>query len=318
MFLCLQSFGTHIRYFDEQQIENFAKSLINAKKESITQSIAHSEVDEVSNYYDQLSWDKSAKYKTENSLLSQLQRQNIDDNKFDNQLQLNRNSTGNDNHSSVLLYHEYHRRQKDEKSVDLILTIKMWATYNFLIIFPISVYSGVTQGFQFGEFGALIEKDSYTFYALATFGLLDAVCSNLFGVLSDKIGRIPILCIAIFAHGAVYIFLYLYHEHISQDIDALWIWMLLGGVLGIGDAGFNTQILSLYPILLGDRPESFANFNLWQSASSCWCFFWHSFVSFKVKCATYFGVLLFAAIPIFLTKTGRQAAKSKKFQNTGH
>eukprot|EP00483_Globobulimina_turgida_P007871 UN07886 len=120
------------------------------------------------------------------------------------------------------------------------------------------------------------------------------------------------------AHAAVYVFLFFYHDKISQELNGLWIWLICGAVLGIGDAGFNTQILSLYPILLGDKPESFANFNLWQSASSCWCFLWHSYVSFRVKSATYLAVLIFAAIPIFLTPTGRQAARSKKFAKAGH
>ena len=38
-----------------------------------------------------------------------------------------------------------------------------------------------TQGFQFGEFGAQIHSDTYTFYALAAFGLSDALFSSLFG-----------------------------------------------------------------------------------------------------------------------------------------
>ena len=194
----------------------------------------------------------------------------------------------------------------------------MWFTYNFWIIGPISIYSGVTQGFQFGEFGSYIDKDSYTFYALAAFGLFDAIFSNIFGQISDKTGRLPILFCAILAHGCVYVFLFFYVDDISQDSEGLYIWLICGAILGIGDAGFNTQILSLYPILLGDRPESFANFNLWQSASSCWCFFWHTFVSKQVKIATYFCVLLVAAVPIFLTPTGRNAARSKKFNKSGH
>merc|ERR1711933_629488 len=34
VFLCLQSFETRIRYFDESQLDNFAKNIINAKKQS--------------------------------------------------------------------------------------------------------------------------------------------------------------------------------------------------------------------------------------------------------------------------------------------
>ena len=203
--------------------------------------------------------------------------------------------------------------------MDPILTVKMWFTWNFCIIWLISIYSGVTQGFQFGDFPSYIDKNSYKFYALSCFGAFDAIFSSIFGCVSDKVGRLPILFCAISAHASVYIFMYFVGvDNIAQDSNGLPIWLTLGGLLGIGDAGFNTQILSLYPILLGDRPESFANFNLWQSASSCFCFFWSLFISTKIKIATYFGVLILSAVPIFLTPTGRNAARSKKFAKSGH
>eukprot|EP01083_Nonionella_stella_P081034 222990_1 len=314
-FMFLQTFAKGIKYFDEEQIAHFAKSIRATHSESIQKKDSNINTEnEIMNHYDdeydQLAWDKSSAYRPHHDILQQLLKENMEP--FDV------NNNNNDNHSSVLLFHEYHRTEQSKKTVDLMLTIKMWFTSNFLILWLITIYSGVTQGFQFGEFGALIEKDSYKFYALASFGLWDAIFSNLFGQISDKIGRLPILACAIIAHGSVYAFLYFYYDKIPQDLDGLWIWLVCGGMLGMGDAGFNTQLYAFYPILLGDRPETFANFNLWQSASSCWCFFWHSYVSFKVKTLTYGAVMICSAIPIFLTSKGREAARSKKFGNHGH
>lgn len=319
-FLFLKPFSKEIRYFDSDQIQHFAATLNEQHTQSIQRRSTHESgpsepVPSAQMGYDQLSWDKSMK-SAPNQLQQQLMQNQL---RFEGDgIDRDRNQRDQDTHSSVLLFHEYHRTQRREQKVDCILTIKMWFSWNFLMIWPLSVYSGVTQGFQFGEFGARIDSDAFTFYALAAFGLFDAVFSSIFGKLSDRLGRLPILCCAITAHAAVYVFLYFYADSISQKVDGLWIWLCCGALLGIGDAGFNTQILSLYPILLGDRPESFANFNLWQSASSCWCFFWHDFVSFEVKCATYLGVLLIAAMPLFLTSTGRQAARSKKIVSGSH
>ena len=310
LFLCLQSANNDTRHYDEAQISAFAKSIQQKnvpKSVEAAPALGIPEKAEAANGYDQLSWDKSATYKSPIDHDAELQKSFANAPKFGGGPK-----KSFDARSSVLLFHEYHRTQRRKTRVDLMATVRMWCSWRFLLVWPLAVYSGVTQGFQFGEFGAQIDSDSYTFYALAAFGLSDALFSSLFGKISDRVGRLPILLCAVMAHASVYVFLFLEHSAISQELDGLWIWLALGAVLGIGDAGFNTQILSLYPILLGDRPETFANFNLWQSASSCWCFFWHDFVSFKVKTATYCGVLLLAVAPIFLTSTGRTAARSKK------
>eukprot|EP01083_Nonionella_stella_P149459 474813_1 len=199
-------------------------------------------------------------------------------------------------------------RQVLQPTVDPMLTIKMWFTRSFLIILPMSIYSGVAQEFQFGEFPALIDGDSHTFYVLAAFGLSDAIFATIFGQISDLVGRLPIIIIATCAYGSVFAVLYL-HDSTQRD---LWILFVLGIVLGIGDAGYNTQILSLYPILLGRKPETYANFNFWQSSISSVCFFWHHHLAFDVKIIVYCTILTLSVLPLLLTKKGRQATQSRK------
>ena len=113
-FLFLKSFNKDVRYFDEEQIQQFAKSInadhnksIQKKKESEDKNKNKNE-GEINDYYDQLSWDKSATYKSHNDYLQEQLKANID--KFDN--------NDNDNHSSVLLYHEYHRTEQSKKKVN--------------------------------------------------------------------------------------------------------------------------------------------------------------------------------------------------------
>ena len=113
-FLFLKSFNKEIRYFDEEQIQQFAKSIntdhnksIQNEKDSDNKKTDKVLKGKIHDYYDQLSWDKSATYKSHNDYLQEQLKANID--KF--------NNNDNDNHSSVLLYHEYHRTEQSKKKV---------------------------------------------------------------------------------------------------------------------------------------------------------------------------------------------------------
>ena len=123
-FLFLSTFSKDVRYFDEEQIQNFAKS-INAdhnksiQKQEDKDKQKEGEGEKVYDSYDQLSWDKSATYKSQNDDLQERLKESIV--KF--------NNNDNDNHSSVLLYHEYHRTEKSKKKVHSQIY------FHFVIIF---------------------------------------------------------------------------------------------------------------------------------------------------------------------------------------
>lgn len=144
-----------------------------------------------------------------------------------------------------------------------------------------------------------IEDNFHKFATLAVFGAVDAVCSVLFGSLrlvqsipfllvnvpstpslctmcSDRVGKLPVLSVAFVAHGTVFVYFYLYW-HSNDQLDPLhtetlqhdwYVFCVVAVFLGVGDAGFNTQLYTLYESLLGKETEVFANLKFWQSVCS--------------------------------------------------
>ena len=209
--------------------------------------------------------------------------------------------------------------------IDSLLVIKMWLMKPFWVIVGLTIYTGIMQTFEYGQFATLINGNANKFFSLAMFGFFDAIASTFFGKISDRISRLYIIFVAILCHGFVYIYLLIFYKNgniqiVSDKNDLiesnLYIWLIVGAFLGVGDAGFNTQMWSLYPILLGDKPESFANLNCWQSLACAFAFSWQDYVSLNTKLITYLLILILSVVPLYYTKLARQAASSKKSNTT--
>lgn len=108
--------------------------------------------------------------------------------------------------------------ENKNKGINITGMIKLWCTKNQLLLIPFTLYSGISQAFEYGNFPAQINDDFHKFAALAIFGVVDAICSKIFGDLSDKIGRLPILTIAFIAHGTVYVYFFLYFDIGNDNI----------------------------------------------------------------------------------------------------
>jgi len=212
----------------------------------------------------------------------------------------------------------------DKKGVNVLGMIKLWCTKRQLILIPFTLYSGISQAFEYGNFPAQINDDFHKFAALAIFGVVDAICSKVFGDLSDKIGRLPVLTIAFIAHGTVYVYFFLYSTWIegdetesAKDIDKMqhdvWDFFIVAVFLGIGDAGFNTQLYALYGSLLGESSEVFANLKFWQSVSMTWGFLSSGIhENWNVVLISCFSLLVFAALPLYCSKDVRQIARPQR------
>ena len=214
--------------------------------------------------------------------------------------------------------------QNGPQAVNPLSMMKLWLTKQQLILIPFTLYSGISQAFEYGNFPAQINDSFHKFAALAVFGGVDAICSLLFGRLSDKIGRLPILTIAFISHGTVYIYFYLYSSMIendasesASDIDKIqhdWYdFFIVATFLGIGDAGFNTQMYALYGSLLGEKSEVFANLKFWQSISMTWGFLSSGVhIEWDYVLISCFSLLILAALPLYLSAEVRRKARPQR------
>ena len=242
----------------------------------------------------------------------------------------NNNNTRNNTASEIetIPFHQDDSEDDDgkPKGVNITGMIKLWATKGQLLLIPFTLYSGISQAFEYGNFPAQINDDFHKFLALTIFGVVDAICSKVFGDLSDKIGRLPILTIAFIAHGTVYIYFFLYSTWIendttesASDIHTMqhdWYdFFIVAAFLGIGDAGFNTQLYALYGSILGEKSEVFANLKFWQSISMTWGFLSSGVEeSWNIVLISCFALLVCAALPLYLSREVRNISRPQRNQ----
>lgn len=135
-----------------------------------------------------------------------------------------------------------------------------------LLLIPLTIFNGIEQAFAVGIYtkayvacGLGISRIGFV---MTSFGILDALCSLVFGPLMKLFGRMPL-----FVFGAVINMLM---------IMTLLIWPLnpgdtelfyaIAGVWGMADSVWNTQITGFWVALSGESLEgAFANYRFWES-----------------------------------------------------
>lgn len=75
-------------------------------------------------------------------------------------------------------------------------------------------------------------------YIMICFGVVNAICSILFGTLMKYTGRIPIIMLGVILHGSVLVGLMLWRP--SPDYPL--IFFTIAGLYGVSDAVWQTQI----------------------------------------------------------------------------
>lgn len=160
-------------------------------------------------------------------------------------------------------------------------SLKMLLRVRMMVLIPVMIFAGLSQTFFFGDFPPLIEDRATRFYVLAVLGGFDAASSFLMGKLSDKAGRMLVLCIGTVTGGASILFL----QQWSVDQDATYVFFLVAMALGMSDAVFHTQIYSILQRWFeGETEPAFANFKLFQAGSTAVAFLLRTSLSFSSKC----------------------------------
>lgn len=157
------------------------------------------------------------------------------------------------------------------------------------LLVPIILYVGLSNGFIFGQFPALIDSKSWKFFVMASFGLADAISSIAVGSLSDRVGRTRLIALAATLHAAVYAFLaaYTVPQHAHGAFFALAI------VWAVGDAVWNTQLYAVLGAFFGDQTEpAFANMKFFQALTTAVAFLYNKHVGEEFKLGLLLGTLV--------------------------
>ena len=99
---------------------------------------------------------------------------------------------------------EVESQQTDAKDL-LIATAKQLKKKKQLLLIPLTIWSGLEQGFFGADFTAGYVSCAYGVdqvgYVIVTFGVCDAFCSMALSLLVRRVGRIPIFCLGAIGNG---------------------------------------------------------------------------------------------------------------------
>jgi predicted MFS family arabinose efflux permease len=75
-------------------------------------------------------------------------------------------------------------------------------------------------------------------YVMICFGVVNAICSVIFGSIMKFIGRVPIMVLGVVVHACLVVVLLFWRPHPSSPL----VFFAISGLWGVGDAVWQTQV----------------------------------------------------------------------------
>ncbi|XP_041987575.1 UNC93-like protein [Aricia agestis] len=138
---------------------------------------------------------------------------------------------------------------------------------NQQLLIPITLWIGMEQAFIGADYTQAYVSCALGIrsigYVMICFGVVNALCSLLFGTAMKYIGRFPILVMGAALHFSLIIWLLIW----KPNPESPTVFFVISGLWGVGDAVWQTQINGIYGVLFRRTKEAaFSNFRLWESA----------------------------------------------------
>ncbi|XP_055913956.1 UNC93-like protein [Eupeodes corollae] len=204
----------------------------------------------------------------------------------------------------------------------LSATFRQMKKPNQQLLIPITVFIGMEQAFIGADFTQAYVSCALGIhqigFVMICFGVVNAICSILFGSVMKYIGRQPIIALGAVVHFTIIIIMLVWKPHPSQPI----IFYAMSGLWGVGDAVWQTQINGLYGLLFRRNKEAaFSNYRLWESAGFVIAYAYDTTLCTRVKLYILITVLVCGVIGYIIVeilykrkqrKLKKQEAKDKE------
>jgi len=193
---------------------------------------------------------------------------------------------------------------KDDKgSINIGETLVMFTEPKMLLMTVVLIYSGFSQSFFYSRFPQSIPL-SYLGFVMATFGAADTLGSVVMGRLSDKIVKKPVLIFATICGCGAYAMTYILH----LEEFGIYIFFVIAVLLGLSDAGYNTQLYSVFGLFQPTKLESaYAFLKCIQAATTAIAFVYSLFwdlkqISLCMLISNVCGIICFIICDLFVAK----------------
>ncbi|XP_050101118.1 UNC93-like protein [Anopheles aquasalis] len=196
----------------------------------------------------------------------------------------------------------------------LSATFKQLKKVNQQLLILITVFIGMEQAFIGADFTQAYVSCALGIhqigYVMICFGVVNAICSIIFGSAMKYIGRVVIIILGAFVHGGCIIYLLYWRPHPEHQI----VFFILSGLWGIGDAVWQTQINGLYGALFRRNKEAaFSNYRLWESVGFVVAYAYSTALCARMKLYLLFGVLVCGMIGYTIVEI-HQSKKEKRMK----
>lgn len=179
----------------------------------------------------------------------------------------------------------------------LSATFRQMKKPNLQLLIPITIFIGMEQAFIGADF-----TQAYVACALGVhqigfvmicFGVVNALCSILFGSVMKYIGRLPIIILGAVVHFTLVSVMLFWRPNPDNPL----IFFAMSGLWGVGDAVWQTQINGLYGLLFRRNKEAaFSNYRLWESAGFVIAYAYATTLCTKMKLYILLAVLTLGCI----------------------
>lgn len=199
----------------------------------------------------------------------------------------------------------------------LSATFRQMKKPNQQLLIPITVWIGMEQAFIGADFTQAYVSCALGIhqigYVMICFGVVNAICSILFGSVMKYIGRIPIIVLGAIVHFTIVTIMLFWRPHPTQPI----IFFAMSGLWGVGDAVWQTQINGFYGLLFRRNKEAaFSNYRLWESAGFVIAYAYATTLCARMKLYILLTVLALGVLGYFIVeiKHIRKERKQKKLE----
>jgi len=165
-----------------------------------------------------------------------------------------------------------------------IATFKHLKHRNMQLLIPLTLFSGLEQGFVFADFTKAfvtcalgIEKVGLI---MICFGAVDAIFSLLLGKIVKLTGRPIMMGCGALVNLLLLIFFLIW----KPSEDTLYLFFISSALWGFADAVWQTQVNAFYGVLFPTNQEAaFSNYRLWESLGFVLSFAYGNFLCTDVK-----------------------------------
>ncbi|XP_065076758.1 UNC93-like protein [Ochlerotatus camptorhynchus] len=196
----------------------------------------------------------------------------------------------------------------------LSATFKQLKKINQQLLILITVFIGMEQAFIGAEFTQAYVSCALGIhqigYVMICFGVVNAICSIIFGSIMKYIGRIPIIMMGALVHGGVILYCLFWKPHPDHAI----VFYAISGLWGVGDAVWQTQINGIYGALFRRNKEAaFSNYRLWESAGFVIAYAYSTQLCARMKLYVLLAILSLGMVGYAIVEI-RQIAKERRLK----